>query len=207
MRTLTLAAAALVAAAPAVAQQAAPSELPAGWQARTDKDAPMEGVKFATMADGVHATTGPAVILWRPADQAQGDFAVAATFTQMKAPEHPEAYGLFVGGQALQGPEQRYTYFLVRGDGKFLIKTRTGATTANVTTGWAEHAAVVKADAAGKASNTLRIERAGDRVRFLVNGTEVHSAAVADVDTGGQAGLRINHNLDVHVDGFALEKK
>ncbi len=206
MRMLTLAAAALVTAAPAAAQQAA-GQLPAGWQARTDKDAPIAGVKVVPMAGGVHATTGPAAILWRPGDQAQGDFAVAASFTQTKAPQHPEAYGLFVGGRALQGPEQTYTYFLVRGDGKFLVKTRTGATTANVTTGWAEHAAVVKADAAGKATNVLRIERAGERIRFLVNGTEVHSAAAADVDTGGQAGLRINHNLDVHVDGFVVEKK
>ncbi len=207
MRTLTLATLALLAALPAAAQQAGSGQLPAGWQARTDKDAPLEGVKFATMGGGVHATTGPAVILWRPGDQAQGDFAVAATFTQTKAPEHPEAYGLFVGGKALQSPEQGYTYFLVRQDGKFLIKTRTGATTANVTTGWIEHPAVVKADAAGKATNALRVEQVGDRVRFLVNGTEVHSAAAADVATGGQAGLRINHNLDVHVDGFVLEKK
>ncbi len=206
MRMLTLAAAALVTAAPAAAQQAA-GQLPAGWQARTDKDAPIAGVKVVPMAGGVHATTGPAAILWRPGDQAQGDFAVAASFTQTKAPQHPEAYGLFVGGRALQSPEQTYTYFLVRGDGKFLVKTRTGATTANVTTGWAEHAAVVKADAAGKATNVLRIARAGERIRFLVNGTEVHSAAAADVDTGGQAGLRINHNLDVHVDGFVVEKK
>ena len=82
MRTLTLAAAALVAAVPATAQQGAPSQLPAGWQARADKDAPIEGVKFVTMAGGVHATTGPAVILWRPGDQGQGDFAVAASFTR-----------------------------------------------------------------------------------------------------------------------------
>lgn len=207
MRTLPLVAAALFAALPAAAQQAGPGQLPAGWHARTDKNAPMEGVKFVAMAGGVHATTGPAVILWRTDDQVQGDFAVTASFTQTRAPEHAEAYGLFVGGRALDAAEQAYTYFLVRGDGKFLIKTRTGATTAKVTSDWAEHSAVVKADASGKATNVLRIERTGDRVRFLVNGTEVHSAAAADVDTGGQAGLRINHNLDVHVDGFAVEKK
>ena len=206
MRTLTLATLALLAALPAAAQQGS-GQLPAGWQARTDKDAPLDGVKFAPMGGGVHATTGPAVILWRPADQVEGDFALAASFTQTRAPEHPEAYGLFVGGKALQSPEQSYTYFLVRQDGKFLIKTRTGTTTTNVTTGWAEHPAVVKADAAGKATNALRVEQAGGRVRFLVNGTEVHSAAAADVATGGQAGLRINHNLDVHVDGLVLEKK
>jgi hypothetical protein len=159
------------------------------------------------MGPGWHVTTGPAVTLWRPGDQTQGDFEAAATLIQTKAPEHPEAYGIFVGGQALEGPEQRYTYFLVRGDGKFLIKQRTGTTTANVTQGWTENAAVVKADAAGSQTNTLSIQRAGDRVRFLANGTEVHSAPAADIAAGGQAGLRINHNLDVHVGSFTFAKK
>ena len=206
MRSLTLAALALLAAAPLAARQAA-GPLPPGWQARTDKDAPLDGVKFSTMGGGVHATTGPAAILWRPADQAPGDFAAGASFTQTKAPTHPEAYGLFVGGQALDGAEQAYTYFLVRGDGKYLIKSRAGATTANVSAGWVENAAVVKADASGRATNALRIERAGGQVRFLVNGTEVHSAAAADLATAGQAGLRINHNLDVHVDRFVVERR
>jgi hypothetical protein len=213
MRTFTLTALALAVAIPVAAQQADPDKpakgggkLPAGWQARTDKDAALDNVRFESMGPGWHVTTGPAVILWRPGDQAQGDFEASATLIQTKAPTHPEAYGIFVGGQALQGPEQSYTYFLVRGDGKFLIKRRAGTTTTNVTEGWTENAAVVKANEAGSQQNTLSIQRTGDRVRFLANGTEVHSAPAAEV-AAGQAGLRINHNLDVHVGSFTFTKK
>ena len=161
MRTFTLTALALAVAIPVAAQQADPDKpakgggkLPAGWQARTDKDAALDNVRFESMGPGWHVTTGPAVILWRPGDQAQGDFEASATLIQTKAPTHPEAYGIFVGGQALQGPEQSYTYFLVRGDGKFLIKRRTGTTTTNVTEGWTENAAVVKASTANVVAST-----------------------------------------------------
>jgi len=33
------------------------------------------------------------------------------------------------------------------------------------------------------------------------------SADAAQVDTSGIAGLRINHNLNVHVEGFAVKSK
>jgi hypothetical protein len=54
-------------------------------------------------------------------------------------------------------------------------------------------------------SNTLAVDVGKDKVRFLVNGTEVSSADAAQVDTAGIAGLRINHNLNVHVEGFAVK--
>ena len=46
---------------------------------------------------------------------------------------------------------------------------------------------------------------AADKVRFLVNGTEVNSQPTASVDAAGVAGMRINHNLNVHVDGFGVK--
>ena len=56
-------------------------------------------------------------------------------------------------------------------------------------------------------SNTLAIDVGKDKVRFLVNGTEVTSTEPAKVDTNGVAGLRINHNLNVHVEGFAVKTR
>ena len=56
-------------------------------------------------------------------------------------------------------------------------------------------------------SNTLSIDVGKDKVRFLVNGTEVSTADAAKVDTAGIAGLRINHNLNVHVEGFAVKAR
>lgn len=179
--------------------------LPAGWQARLDRaDAKMEAVKFVTMGMGVHATTGPAAIFYEATMTAGGAFDALATFTQTKPSEHPEAYGLFIGGTDLSGPSQKYTYFLIRQDGKFLIKRRIGADTKNVMD-WTDHGAIKKADASGKMTNALAIAAAKDTVRFLVNGTEVASLPVAQLDVSGIVGLRVNHNLDVNIDGFALK--
>lgn len=202
----------LALALPLSAQEADPDRkvagggtLPAGWSARVDRDRPMENVKFEAMGNGFHVTLGPAVIFWRNADRVTGAHHVVATFTQTKAPTHPEAYGLFFAGSDLSGAGQQYVYFLVRGDGKFLIKKRTGATTANVTEGWTDHAAVVKQDAAGKQTNRLEITVGPDKVSYAVNGKEVWSTAGGSTD--GIAGLRINHNLDVHIEGFGVHKR
>ena len=181
--------------------------VPSGYHARTDRNAAMTNVKVATMGTGMHFTLGPAVIVWRDADAATGDYHVVASFTQTKAPTHPEAYGLFIGGHDLAGPTQGYTYFLVRGDGKFLIKRRVGDSTVVVNVGgWTANDAVVKADSAGKATNELSILVSGGNVKFMVNGKEVYTAKASDVDAVGVVGLRVNHNLDVHVGPLGVHK-
>ena len=204
--------AAIVAAAPLAAQDdkdtAVPGggTLPAGWSARADSGAALTNVKFVTMGTGVHATLGPAVILYRTTDSATGEFRTAATFIQTRAPKHAEGYGLFIGGQALDRPGQKYTYFLVRGDGKFIVKRRNGPADPATIAPWTDNAAIVKADANGVAKNELSILVSGGKVSFMVNGKEVYSIATAAVDTRGIVGLRVNHNLDVHVDGFAVHR-
>jgi hypothetical protein len=180
--------------------------LPAGWRARTDKGKPLAGAKIMTMGNGLHVTLGPAVILWRDADTASGDYHAVATFTQTKNPRHPEAYGLFIGGSHLTDAQNRYTYFLVRGDGKFLIKRRVAADSTVEVKGWTESDAVVKADSAGKATNQLSILVRGGKVTFRANGKEVHSAGAADLDTQGIVGYRVNHNLDVHVGALGMQR-
>ena len=70
---------------------------------------------------------------------------------------------------------------------------------------WTDNAAVKKTDASAKGTNALSIVVAADKVRFLVNNTEVSSQPAAGVDGAGIAGLRVNHNLNVHVDGFGVK--
>jgi hypothetical protein len=188
-----------------------------GWHGRTDVDrrsnaAPsLTEVKFVAMGDGFHATMGPAAIFWRDQDVASGNYHVVATFTQTKAPMHPEAYGLILGGSGLDGKNQRYTYFLVRQDGKFLVKRRIGDSTAVVTTGerggWVANGAVVKADSAtGKATNELSVLVKDGTVTFSVNGKAVYSAKASDLDVAGIVGYRVNHNLDVHLSAIGIHK-
>lgn len=189
----------------------------AGWTGRLDPRPAAQGrkitdAKFISMGSGIHVTAGPAAIYWNPSNTlAGGNYAVGATFNQTKASTHPEAYGVFLGGQNLEAPNQSYLYFVVRQDGKFLINHRANDSTVHKMVDWTAHEAVKAMDAAGKASNKLEIVVGDTNLSFRVNGAEVQSLPRATIDAGGKhagtkgvAGIRVNHNLDVHIDGFAL---
>jgi hypothetical protein len=48
-----------------------------------------------------------------------------------------------------------------------------------------------------------------DAVRFLVNGTEVQTlsrAQLGGASTDGLVGLRVNHNLDLMIEGFGVTR-
>lgn len=181
--------------------------LPAGWSARPD-EGDVENIKFVVMEPGYHLTLGPATILYRPEDRVTGPFHTLATFHQMKKLEHPEGYGLIFGGRALAEKGQRYTYFLVRDDGTYLIKRREGEKTTEITKGWATHPAVKKSDPQGKTSNLLEIDAKQDptKIRFKVNGQTVYTTDARTIDLQGIVGLRANHNLDIHIEGFAVHR-
>ncbi len=174
--------------------------LPTGWMARTDGGAAMTNVKFVVMAPGWHINLGPAAIFYQPTDTtSRNAHLVALMHSTPPKPTHAESYGMFIGGQDLQGPNQAYTYFLIRGDGKFLIKRRMGDKTTKVVD-WTANDAIKAADAEGNASNELTVLIKDGTVSFMVNGKEVHSAKAADVDTKGVVGVRINHNLSIHLE-------
>lgn len=181
--------------------------LPSGWVARLDRaNAKVDDVKFVSLGAGYHATLGPAGIFYNPKDQASGNFTVKATMTQTKAPAHPEAYGLFIGGRNLTAPNQEYLYFIVRQDGKYMVKHRAGSEVHTIMD-WTDHAAITRADAAGKATNALAIRSGADSIVYLVNGKPVHAQSRSQVGadfTNGQVGLRVNHNLDVHITDYAI---
>jgi hypothetical protein len=64
---------------------------------------------------------------------------------------------------------------------------------------------VSRAAANGSATDALRIAVGADSVRFHANGQPVAAFSRAQVSqVGGQAGLRVNHNLDVHVANFRV---
>lgn len=201
---LTLAACALtLAAAPAAAQNAAPS-LPDGWNARFDRaNADMSQVNVRVQGDSLRITLGPSGIFYRESDNMTGSFTANATFTQTRAPQHPEAYGVIIGGRNLQAPNQDYMYFIIRGDGRYMVRHRAGDELHTIAE-WTEHPAIVKQDASGRQTNTLTVENTAESLRLLVNGQEIANYRKADVpylNTDGIVGLRVNHNLDLLVTG------
>ena len=171
--------------------------IPSGYTALTDDGATQPtSVRYATSGGGWEVTTGAAHIVYAAKDSARGAFTARATFEQLEAPRHPEAYGIFVGGRNLGAANQAYTYFIVRGTGEFAIKTRNGSQVANVVD-WKASPAVAKQDSAGRATYRLAIRAGADSVRFLIGDTQVHAVRAGTVPTDGVAGLRINHNLHV----------
>src|SRR4051812_47494816 len=179
---------------------------PKGFFARTDRPTQkLSDIKYSAAGTGWEVTTGPAHVLWNPANVARGDFTVSATFDQLAKPMHPEGFGIFIGGSDLSGPNQSYLYFLVRGSGEVFAQTRKGT----VLTGriaWQKSYAAPAADSTGKASYTLAMRVAGDSIHFLVNGHEAAALPKKDIVTDGIYGVRINHNLHVHVSPITITK-
>lgn len=195
--------------------------LPAGWSMRFDPARMMPGrpapaphamteVDFRAMAPGFHVTSGPAAIYYRAADAAKGDYTVSASFSQRKGMQH-EAYGLFVGGNNLQDSTQAYLYFVIRPmDGSILISYRSSDARPRALQAWTADAAVNKDDATdGHATNALAVQVRADAVTFMANGKVVKTIPrleLAGIRTDGLVGLRINHNIDLHIADFGLKK-
>ena len=177
-----------------------------GWTAHFDHpNTAATAVKFFPMPKGYHVIGGPAAIYFDSTKMASGTYSARVSITQTKAPMHPEAYGLFMGGQNLSSDAAAYVYYLVRGDGKYTIKQRGGANDVHTLVDWTASPAIHTADAAGKATNALRVQVGADSVRFFANDQRV--TALPTAKTGplaGVAGVRVNHNLDVQIDGFSV---
>lgn len=217
MRTHTLSMLALVVAVPLAAQSKDPTTtvqgapLPSGWTQKMDPGSESMAAKFVTMGSGYHVTSGGAAIYFNSKDaQADDKFSVMANFRQTKKNvghgDHGEAFGLFAGGHDLDNADkQTYYYFLVRQDGMFLINHRAGKEVHKIVD-WTANPAIVKFDDKPNASNDLEIRAGMDSVRFMVNGKEVHALPRKGIDLSGQTGIRVNHNLDVHVANFMAMK-
>jgi uncharacterized cupredoxin-like copper-binding protein len=159
------------------------------------------------MGSSFHAVNPQAAVFWNPANSASGTFTLKGTFTLLKPSGHTNYFGLIFGGADLEGPKQNYLYFLVAQDGKWLIKHRADDATTHTVVDKTANAAVKVPDASGKSVNALEVRAGADKVEFVVNGTVVHSAPRAGFAADGLTGIRINHQLEVQIDGFAVVKK
>ena len=173
--------------------------LPEGWSVRPDRGT-ADQIKFALAGDVYHFAMGPAGTFYRSDWTKSGNYQFSARVTQMKAPTHPISYGLMIGGSELAGPNQTYSYFLVRNQGEYYIANREGDKRPTAVVSWTANPAIVKEGADGRQTNTLGIRVQGDDVIFIVNGTEVTKLPKSKLHTDGMYGFRIGHNLDVDVD-------
>ncbi|MCU1236847.1 MAG: hypothetical protein JWP63_4814 [Candidatus Solibacter sp.] len=188
------------------------AQTPQGWKMRVDKstaasDPDAAGdIKFVKEGAGFHATNPQAAVYWNPANTASGTYTLKGTFTLMKPSGHNNYYGLVFGGSGLEGADQSYVYFVVAQNGSWLIKKREGAAVSNVGPK-TPNDAVKKPDDSGKSTNVLEVRVGADKVDFVVNGTVVHSEPKSALPkTDGVYGIRVNHLLEVQIDGLGVTK-
>jgi hypothetical protein len=187
------------------------AQAPKGWKVRADRSTSASdpdaagAIKFVTMGTGFHATNPQAAVYWNPANTMSGTYTLKGTFTLVKPSGHTNYYGLVFGGSDLDNAKQAYTYFLVAQDGSWLVKKRDGDAATDVLPK-AANAAVKKPGADGKSTNALEVRVGADKVDYVVNGTVVGSSPKSGIKTDGIYGLRVNHLLEVHIDGLSASK-
>jgi hypothetical protein len=190
------------------------AQAPKGWKLRADRSTSASdpdaagNIKFLTMGTGFHAINPQAAVYWNPAHTATGEYTLKGTFTLLKPSGHTNYYGLVFGGSDLEGPNQNYLYFLVAQDGTWLIKRREGDKTTQNVAEKAANDAVRKPDATGKSTNALELRVTAKQIDYLVNGTTVHTTPRTGLtaQTDGIYGIRVNHQLEVQIDGFGVSK-
>jgi hypothetical protein len=198
---------ALLVALPAAAQA------PPGWQMRVDASTDVAdpddvpNVRVTSVANGFEVSTGPAVMLWNPANTATGNYTLEGTFTLLRPSGHVNYYGLVYGGRGLEGASQSYIYFLVAQDGSFTIRHRANNDMVHDIVGRTPNAAVVQPGANGQSVNRLQVRVGASETQYVVNGTVVHTAPRSGMaaQSDGFWGVRINHVLPgVRVEGLRV---
>jgi len=194
----------------------ADKEVPGEWVVRTDRgadavvssDRENADIWFVNMVPGWHITTGPAAIFYHPGNTADGNYRVESEIHLFKPERNREAFGIFIGGKNLENENQSYVYFLLRNTGEYLIKKRSGSDT-EVIQNWSDAPAMNRYTGETETSvkNTLAINVSEDTVQFLLNGKPLTSMPKSSVDTNGVVGLRVNHNLNLHISDLKVEEQ
>ena len=137
-----------------------------------------------------------------PDSVATGTYRVELEVYLFDPGQRREAFGIFVGGSDLDGPDQAYTYFLIRNGGQYLVKERAGSDTPTIQ-GWTAHESILsyedREEGGATILNTLVVDVGQEEVRFMVNGEEVYRMSREGRALDGVVGLRVNHGLNLHI--------
>lgn len=188
--------------------------LPGGWLARIDPPAERRGAKAADLilapeGDATRIGAGPPAVYWLPSSTGTGSYEVHGTISQGKA--LPAGYyGVFVGGSSLDGGPVNYLYCALAANGTFVVQHRFGGELHELA-GRTTHQAIRRADATGRATNTVGWRVTPARTVCLINGAEVWGYTTASlvgpgklVSTDGVAGVRVDQGLEVVVTSLRL---
>jgi hypothetical protein len=228
-RLMTLAlglGAALLVALPATAQEQQDADRKVaggitapGWTGKEDagnkQGLTVKDSKFAVEGAGFRLMTGPAALYWNPANKAAGDFTATATFAEAEQTyNHPHPFGVFIGGADLESATPNALYCAAYRNGNYIIRMFSGGKRVDIVGRPLAHEAVKKAETPkSPVVQQVGWTVKGDAVSCVINGTPVWTGTKADVtgagklaSTDGIVGIRVSHNSDALVTGFAVKK-
>lgn len=183
-------------AAPIAAGAQGPLPRPAGWRLLVD-GAVRDTVHYVQMPPGWHITTGPGALLFDPAYQASGRFAVEAEIFLFPGTSE-SGYGVFVGGTALDGPGASYLAYVARRDGSVrLEQVRAGARQALLD--WTRAESIKPSQGMEEpVRNVLRLSVERDSIVLEANGSRVTALPRADLSVDGVFGFRAGPDVNLH---------
>ena len=181
------------------------AQAPATLRVLTDTPAPDSAVSHVTMPPGWHVTTGPAALLFDPANAAQGRFALEAEIFLFPGTSQ-EGYGVFVGGSLSDGTAGAFVAFLVRRDGSALVEQRSGGRTTAIVAPFST-TAVKPHPGEGTARNVLRVSVEPDSIRFDANGARVTAIGRGDLPLDGLFGFRVGRDLNLHISQLDVTRR
>jgi hypothetical protein len=192
-----------------------PMNAPPGWKWALDRPARLfNGGKFASadslfefvhMAPGWHITMGPGAALFDPRERAEGRFVVTGELILFPNASNGE-YGVFVGGQALDGASKQWFAFVVRRDGSAAVMHRAGDET-HMVMPWTKHAAVKPRPDGASVTNVVQVRAEPDSVRFLVNGERITALPRAGLAVEGPFGFRIGEGVNLHATNLDVTRR
>lgn len=188
-----------------------------GWTGKEDagnrQGLTVKDSKLAPEGAGYRLMTGPAALYWNPANTGKGDFTVSATFAEEKQPyDHPHPYGVFIGGANLDTAPTAL-YCVAYRNGTYIVRGFSEGKRFDIVGRPTAHEAVKKAASpTDPVTQEVALSVKGDTVSCSINGTAVWTGTKADVtgpgkltSTDGVTGIRVSHNSDALVTGFAVK--
>lgn len=173
-----------------------------GWRKVTDSGT-ADSVLHDRMPPGWHITTGPAAILFDPAHQAKGRFAIEAEIHLFPGQSN-EGFGIFLGGSSLDGANASWTAFLIRKDGSASVERRMNGATTLLIPAITSTAVKPHTGGEGTALNQIRVLVQGDSAVFAANGQRMAAISTRELSLDGTFGFRIGKGVNLHITNLDL---
>lgn len=208
-----LAAAALLllgSALPAAAQL----PVPPGWRWVLDGPAVVSSttdkitdstIGFARMPPGFHMTTGPGALFYDPRFFGERQFTLEAQIFHFPNSRGAE-YGLFIGGQELDGATPRYVAFVLRGDGSVAAWEQRGGGR-RMLAEWRRAEAVHPGGPDDIVGNLVRLVVGPREAVLRVNRLDALVVPLEGLAIDGHVGFRTGPGMNLHASTLDLTNR